>query len=222
MTNKPLAIEIALGIYLGCVCVISCISRDFIYSAPPPSWCCVIDSQFLSKSSYWRSHHFQSCDLYLERLWRDSQSKTENALDYFQQNRNSRLAIMFRDVGWYVPKGLQLAFVPGTKGDSKSPSNHGRGSSLLVYILFKYYSVNFFHWQQSACIYRIGLLWKWVYTKGRTIRQVQANFASIFTIQLIRMKMKDLAHKQGMGRHRQKEVIEMGMKDLRSFSRYLG
>ena len=36
------------------------------------------------------------------------------------------------------------------------------------------------------------------------------------------MKMKDLAHKQGMGRHRQKEVIEMGMKDLRSFSRYLG
>ena len=58
--------------------------------------------------------------------------------------------------------------------------------------------------------------------KGLTIRQVQANFASIFTIQLIRMKMKDLAHKQGMGRHRQKEVIEMGMKDLRSFSRYLG
>lgn len=39
---------------------------------------------------------------------------------------------------------------------------------------------------------------------------------------LVIRKMKGQASSQGMGRHTKEQVIEMGMKDMRALSAYLG
>jgi hypothetical protein len=42
------------------------------------------------------------------------------------------------------------------------------------------------------------------------------------TMTLIRIQLKESAWGQGMGRHTKEEVYEMGLKDLRALSAYLG
>ena len=71
---------------------------------------------------------------------------------------------------------------------------------------------------------RVLVLWRWVYTKGKTLWQIQMNFPKSFRylMPLITRRMKGQASGQGMGRHSQEEVIEMGMKDLTAISAYLG
>lgn len=39
---------------------------------------------------------------------------------------------------------------------------------------------------------------------------------------MIKKELKGQAHGQGMGRHTEAEVIEMGVKDLRAISTFLG
>lgn len=39
---------------------------------------------------------------------------------------------------------------------------------------------------------------------------------------MLRKQLKGQAHGQGMGRHTEAEVIEMGVKDLRAISTFLG
>lgn len=71
---------------------------------------------------------------------------------------------------------------------------------------------------------RALLLWRWVYTKGRSLPSIQSSLPSALTIMmpLIRKNLKLQAHGQGMGRHSEAEVIEMGIKDLRAISNFLG
>jgi len=53
---------------------------------------------------------------------------------------------------------------------------------------------------------------------------IQLNFpaAMRFAMPLVVRKMKGQAAAQGMGRHSKEDVIEMGLKDLRAISDYLG
>lgn len=71
---------------------------------------------------------------------------------------------------------------------------------------------------------RVVVLWRWVYTKGKTLWAIQMNFPAAlrYVMPIVVRKMKGQASAQGMGRHSQEEVIEMGMKDLRAMSAYLG
>lgn len=72
--------------------------------------------------------------------------------------------------------------------------------------------------------YWTGVLWRWVYTKGKTLRQIHATFAPPLSLKipLVCRRMKSQAIGQGLGRHAEKDVIEMGIKDLRAMSHYLG
>lgn len=74
--------------------------------------------------------------------------------------------------------------------------------------------------------FRVVVLWRWVYTKCRTLPKVQSGFmeSRIFklSIPLITRKIRGMAEAQGMGRHTKHEVIEMGLKDLKAISAYLG
>ena len=72
--------------------------------------------------------------------------------------------------------------------------------------------------------WRVLVLWRWVYTKGKTLWDIQLNFpaAMRFAMPLVVRKMKGQAAAQGMGRHSKEDVIEMGLKDLRAISDYLG
>lgn len=73
-------------------------------------------------------------------------------------------------------------------------------------------------------LYWVVVLWRWVYTKGKTLWAIQMNFPAAlrYVMPIVVRKMKGQASAQGMGRHSQEEVIEMGMKDLRAMSAYLG
>lgn len=73
-------------------------------------------------------------------------------------------------------------------------------------------------------LFRGLLLWRWIYTKGRTLWQVQSNLPSSLSLMmpLVIKKLKGQAHGQGMGRHSEAEVIEMSVKDLRAISNFLG
>ncbi|KAI9557766.1 GST-N-Metaxin-like protein [Daphnia sinensis] len=57
------------------------------------------------------------------------------------------------------------------------------------------------------------LLWRWIYTRGRTL---------CLLMPLAIKKLKGQAYGQGMGRHTEAEVIEMSIKDLRAISNFLG
>lgn len=73
-----------------------------------------------------------------------------------------------------------------------------------------------------AC--RVLLLWRWIYTKGRTLWKIQSTLPSILKLSLpwIISNLKRDANGQGMGRHSEAEVIEIGINDLRAISTYLG
>lgn len=68
------------------------------------------------------------------------------------------------------------------------------------------------------------LLWRWIYTKGRTLWQIQPNIPKGFSLMmpLAIKKLKGDAYGQGMGRHAEADVIEMSVKDLRAISNFLG
>ncbi len=65
---------------------------------------------------------------------------------------------------------------------------------------------------------------RWVYAKGRGLDRFQADLPWSFflLLPLISRKLKASAVGHGMGRHTQAEVIEMGLKDLKALSAFLG
>lgn len=71
---------------------------------------------------------------------------------------------------------------------------------------------------------RALVLWRWVYTKGRTLKQIQSNLSPVLTFMwpLILRQIGQQAYGQGMGRHSEAEVLEIGVRDLRALSTYLG
>ena len=72
-------------------------------------------------------------------------------------------------------------------------------------------------------IYRAGALSRWVYNKGGNIPDIiEFPYVTRLMIPLICKNMKTAGYYQGMGRHTQAEVLEMGMKDLRALSTFLG
>ncbi|EFX81103.1 hypothetical protein DAPPUDRAFT_303601 [Daphnia pulex] len=79
---------------------------------------------------------------------------------------------------------------------------------------------------KEQAIARGLLLWRWVYTKGRTLWQVpvQCNLPKSLSLMLplVVKKLKGQAQGQGMGLHTEAEVIEMSVKDLRAISNFLG
>lgn len=68
------------------------------------------------------------------------------------------------------------------------------------------------------------LIWRWIYDHGRSFRliQTEVHFAVRYLRPLVSMRMKSQASAQGIGRHSKAEVIEMGRKDLRAISSFLG
>lgn len=71
---------------------------------------------------------------------------------------------------------------------------------------------------------RVVVLWRWVYTKGKTLWDIQPSLPGIVRclFPIVVRKIKGQTTSQGMGRHSKKEVIEMGLKDLKAISDYLG
>nr|CAH0109178.1 unnamed protein product [Daphnia galeata] len=72
--------------------------------------------------------------------------------------------------------------------------------------------------------YWLIVLYRFVYTKGKTLFQIQTSFPTILRLMLpiLVNKVKNQTIAQGMGRHSKEEAVEMGMKDLRAMSAYLG
>lgn len=71
--------------------------------------------------------------------------------------------------------------------------------------------------------YWVGVLNRWVYSKGSNLPDiVEFPFALRVMIPFICKDLKKQAYCQGMGRHTKTEVLEMGLKDLRAMSAYLG
>ncbi|EFX87090.1 hypothetical protein DAPPUDRAFT_192692 [Daphnia pulex] len=73
-------------------------------------------------------------------------------------------------------------------------------------------------------LYWVLVLWRWVYTKGKTLWDVQMNLPTglRLVMPLAVRRIKAQASAQGLGRHSKDDVIEMGRKDLRAISDYLG
>jgi hypothetical protein len=73
-------------------------------------------------------------------------------------------------------------------------------------------------------IFRLIVLQRVVYTKGKTLFQIQTSLPSILRLVMPIMvrRVKSQTQAQGMGRHTKEEAIEMGMKDLRAMSAFLG
>jgi len=71
------------------------------------------------------------------------------------------------------------------------------------------------------------VLWRFVYTEGKTIDKIQSNSTApwltrIFTLPWVKRRLNSDAIGQGIGRHTKEEVYEMGLKDLRALFAYLG
>ena len=71
--------------------------------------------------------------------------------------------------------------------------------------------------------FRCASLFRWVYTRGTTLPQI-VEMPSILRmlIPLYSRNVMKQTFAQGLGRHTEVEVMEMGVKDLRSLSAYLG
>ena len=72
--------------------------------------------------------------------------------------------------------------------------------------------------------FRVKLLQRWVYGEGRGLDRFQAELPLVFFVflPLLSRKLKASAVGHGMGRHTEAEVIEMGTKDLKALSAFLG
>lgn len=70
------------------------------------------------------------------------------------------------------------------------------------------------------------MIWRWIYNKGHSLKKIQTGYTESWKFKLARPliihRMKEQAMAQGMGRHKKAEVIEMGLKDLKALSTYLG
>ena len=78
----------------------------------------------------------------------------------------------------------------------------------------------------NILFYRVGVLWGFVYRGARDFPVLQPNlpfyvYKVIFPIFAAR-NLKKAAYGQGIGRHSEAEVIEMGIKDMRALSHFLG
>ena len=74
-------------------------------------------------------------------------------------------------------------------------------------------------------IFRVLATWRWVYQRGTDLGEIMPSFPWILRtllVPLISYKMKGAAWGQGIGRHKEAEVMEMGMKDLKALSSFLG
>ena len=67
-------------------------------------------------------------------------------------------------------------------------------------------------------------MWRWIDDKGRSLPliQSQVHFAVRYLKPLVISRIKSQAKAHGMGRHSPAQVVEMGMKDLRAVSAFLG
>lgn len=68
---------------------------------------------------------------------------------------------------------------------------------------------------------RVLVLWRFVYTNGRTVPDVMPAMPK-FMIPLAKKLWVKAAHGQGMGRHTEAEAREIGIRDLRAMSTFLG
>ncbi len=80
-------------------------------------------------------------------------------------------------------------------------------------------SFSSFHSRVLIC--RPLVLWRFVYTKGRTLPLVMPKMPSYVIPFAVKLWTK-AAHGQGIGRHTEAEATEMAIKDLRALSLYLG
>lgn len=71
---------------------------------------------------------------------------------------------------------------------------------------------------------RVMIVWRWIHNKGRSLAVIQSDvhFAVRYLKPIVIGRMKSQVRAQGLGRHSPEEVIEMGLKDLRAISTFLG
>lgn len=73
-------------------------------------------------------------------------------------------------------------------------------------------------------LYWVMLVWRWIYNGGSSLPLIQTDlhFAVRYLRPIVVSRVKSQVSAQGMGRHSQSEVMEMGLKDLRAISNFLG
>ena len=142
-------------------------------------------------------------------------------MDFTKWRGNSRFSNLYGVVGKKIPQRFQLTpFSWRTSHSLCIPDDDGR-ALLLVFTS----SV----WRRDFCdtniIFRVLATWRWVYQRGTDLGEIMPSFPWILRtllVPLISYKMKGAAWGQGIGRHKEAEVMEMGMKDLKALSSFLG
>lgn len=73
-------------------------------------------------------------------------------------------------------------------------------------------------------LYWVMLVWRWIYNGGSSLPLIQTDlhFAVRYLRPVVVGRVKSQASAQGIGRHSQTQVMEMGLKDLRAISHFLG
>lgn len=73
-------------------------------------------------------------------------------------------------------------------------------------------------------LYWVMLIWRWIYNKGNSLPLIQKDlhFAVRYLRPIVVSRIKSQVLAQGLGRHSQCEIMEMGLKDLRAISNFLG
>ena len=73
-------------------------------------------------------------------------------------------------------------------------------------------------------LYWVMLVWRWIYNGGSSLPLIQSDlhFAVRYLRPVVVNRVKSQVIAQGIGRHSQTEVMEMGLKDLRAISNFLG
>lgn len=73
-------------------------------------------------------------------------------------------------------------------------------------------------------LYWVMLVWRWIYNGGSSLPLIQTDlhFAVRYLRPIVVSRVKSQVSAQGMGHHSQSEVMEMGLKDLRAISNFLG
>jgi len=93
-----------------------------------------------------------------------------------------------------------------------------------LYWYFKIHLDNLLISAISLLFQRVLALWRFVYSKGTLglLNQIQSGFPWALILPFIRRKVRGDAVSQGIGRHTKEEIFEMGLKDLKAMSNYLG
>ena len=157
---------------------------------------------------------YEISEWFQETYW----PKRQDPLDDYQRSGQGWLTALHGASGENISKRLQCPFVGRRKSHCQINSDNGRRALLLVKYIFKKYILKYFLNNNPA--FRVLVLWRWGYSKGKTLTEIQPEWPTGFSLllPLIRKQVVGTADAQGLGRHTEAEVMEMGANDLKVLS----